>query len=89
MGLVGDPDQGRDADPLQDRHHRQRHRAFQPAVFIVASIITRGIRFYLVAGLLYRYGEPIRAFIERRLTLVTTLFVVALVGGFVVIKYVI
>jgi hypothetical protein len=43
----------------------------------------------LVAGLLYWYGEPIRAFIERRLTLVTTIFVVALVGGFVVIKYVI
>ena len=62
---------------------------FSLPVFIVASIITRGIRFYLVAGLLYRYGEPIRAFIERRLTLVTTLFVVALVGGFVVIKYVI
>ncbi len=62
---------------------------FSLPVFIVASIVTRGIRFYLVAGLLYWFGEPIRAFIERRLTLVTTLFVVALVGGFVVIKYVI
>ena len=62
---------------------------FSLPVFIVASIITRGIRFYLVAGLLYWFGEPIRAFIERRLTLVTTVFVVALVGGFVVIKYVI
>lgn len=60
---------------------------FSFPVFIIASVITRGIRFYLVAGLLYWYGEPIRAFIERRLTLVTTLFVVALVGGFVVIKY--
>jgi membrane protein YqaA with SNARE-associated domain len=62
---------------------------FSLPVFIVASVITRGIRFYLVAGLLYRFGEPIRAFIERRLTLVTSAFVVALVGGFVVIKYVI
>ena len=61
---------------------------FSLPIFIVASIITRGIRFYLVAGLLYWYGEPIRAFIERRLTLVTTVFVVALVGGFVAIKYV-
>ena len=61
---------------------------FSLPVFIVASIVTRGIRFYLVAGLLYWKGEPIRAFIERRLTLVTTLFVVCLVGGFIVIKYI-
>lgn len=61
---------------------------FSLPVFIIASIVTRGIRFYLVAGLLYWFGEPIRAFIERRLTLVTTLFVVALVGGFIVIKYI-
>ncbi len=61
---------------------------FSLPIFIVASIVTRGIRFYLVAGLLYWKGEPIRAFIERRLTLVTTLFVVCLVGGFIVIKYI-
>lgn len=62
---------------------------FSLPVFIAASIVTRGVRFYLVAGLLYWFGEPIRAFIEKRLTLVTTLFVVALVGGFIVIKYVV
>jgi len=55
--------------------------------FILASIATRGLRFFLVAGLLYRFGEPIRDFIERRLTLVTTGFVVLLVGGFVALKY--
>jgi membrane protein YqaA with SNARE-associated domain len=57
--------------------------------FVVLSLITRGIRFFLVAGLLYRFGEPVREFVERRLTLVTTLFVIALVGGFVVLRYVI
>jgi membrane protein YqaA with SNARE-associated domain len=62
---------------------------FSLPIFIAASIVTRGIRFYLVAGLLYWFGEPIRAFIEKRLTLVTTLFVVCLVGGFIVIKYVV
>ena len=62
---------------------------FSLPIFIAASIVTRGIRFYLVAGLLYWYGEPIRAFIEKRLTLVTTLFVVCLAGGFIVIKYVV
>lgn len=55
--------------------------------FIFASIIARAMRFYLVAGLLYFFGEPIRDFIERRLTLVTTVFVVLLVGGFVAVKY--
>ena len=55
--------------------------------FIGASIIARAMRFYLVAGLLYFFGEPIRDFIEKRLTLVTTLFVVLLVGGFVAVKY--
>ncbi len=47
-----------------------------------------GARFFLIAALLYRYGEPIRIFIERRLTLVTSLFVLALVGGFVALKFV-
>jgi membrane protein DedA with SNARE-associated domain len=55
--------------------------------FIGASIIARAMRFYLVAGLLYFFGQPIREFIERRLALVTTVFVVVLVGGFVAIRY--
>jgi hypothetical protein len=46
------------------------------------------MRFYLVAALLFWFGPPIRDFIERRLSLVTTLFVVLLVGGFVAIRYV-
>ena len=55
--------------------------------FIIASIISRAMRFFLVAGLLYFYGEPIRKFIEERLTLVTTVAVVVLIGGFVAVKY--
>lgn len=58
-------------------------------VFIVASLVARGLRFGIVAGLLYFFGEPIRDFIEKRLGLVFTVFVVLLVGGFVAIKYVI
>ncbi|HEX5959390.1 MAG TPA: YqaA family protein [Hyphomicrobiaceae bacterium] len=61
--------------------------AFNFWVFVAASIITRGARFFLVAGLLYWFGDPIREFIEKRLTLVTTVFVVSLVAGFVIIKY--
>jgi membrane protein YqaA with SNARE-associated domain len=55
--------------------------------FMLASVITRAMRFFLVAGLLYFFGEPIRAFIEKRLTLVTTVFLVLLVGGFVAVRY--
>ena len=54
--------------------------------FVAASIVSRSLRFFLVAGLLRWFGEPIRDFIERRLTLVTTLFLALLVGGFVLIK---
>jgi membrane protein YqaA with SNARE-associated domain len=61
--------------------------AFDFWVFAAASILTRGARFYLVAALLKYFGPPIRDFVERRLTLVTTIFVVGLVGGFVVVKY--
>jgi membrane protein YqaA with SNARE-associated domain len=56
--------------------------------FILASIVARAMRFYLVAALLYWFGEPIRDFIEKRLSFVTTAFLVLLVGGFVAIKYV-
>ena len=55
--------------------------------FIGASIIARAMRFYLVAGLLYYFGEPIRDFIEKRLTLVTTVGVILLVSGFIAVKY--
>jgi membrane protein YqaA with SNARE-associated domain len=55
--------------------------------FIAASIVARAMRFYLVAALLYYFGEPIRDFIEKRLALVTTVFVLVLVGGFVAVKY--
>ena len=55
--------------------------------FTIASLISRSLRFYLVAGLLWQFGPPIRNFVEKRLGLVTTLFVVVLVGGFVAIEY--
>lgn len=56
-------------------------------VFIIASVVARGSRFFLVAWLLRRYGAPIRVFIEQRLVLMFTLFIVLLVGGFVAVGY--
>ena len=60
---------------------------FDLFTFVWASILTRGIRFFAVSALLWKFGEPIRAFIEKRLTLVTWLFLIALVGGFVAFRY--
>ncbi|HSG95344.1 MAG TPA: YqaA family protein [Afifellaceae bacterium] len=56
-------------------------------VFIIASLIARAIRFFAVAGLLYVFGPPIRAFIEKRLGLVFTVALGLLLGGFIVVKY--
>ena len=61
---------------------------FSLAPFVLASIVTRGFRFFLVAGLLHRFGQPIQDFIERRLTLVTTAFLAIVIGGFVALKYI-
>ena len=60
---------------------------FNLVTFTIASIISRSLRFFLLAALLWWFGEPVRLFIERRLTLVTSVFVVLLVGGFVALRY--
>ncbi|GAA6149671.1 YqaA family protein [Pseudooceanicola nitratireducens] len=57
------------------------------ATFIVTSIIARGLRFFIVAGLLFYFGPPVRSFIEKRLGLVFTIFFLALLGGFAVIRF--
>lgn len=62
--------------------------AFSFPVFMLASVVTRGARFFLVATLLRFYGDPVRDFIDRRLTLVTTLLLVGIVGGFIILKYI-
>lgn len=56
-------------------------------LFIVLSIITRGLRFFIVAELLRHFGEPIRDFIEKRLTLVTTAFLLVVIVGFLLARY--
>lgn len=55
-------------------------------MFIVASAVSRSARFFLVAWLLHRYGEPIRTFIDKRFNLLAIAFTALLIGGFVLIK---
>ncbi len=56
------------------------------AVFTVASILARGLRFFLIAWLLKTYGEKMRLFIEKNLGWLSVLFLVLLIGGFALIK---
>jgi len=56
------------------------------ATFVATSILARGLRFFIVAALLWRFGAPIRTFIEKRLGLMFTLFLVLLFGGFMAVK---
>ena len=55
-------------------------------VFLVSAIISRSLRFFAVAALLYFFGSPIRNFIERRLGLVFTLFVAILIVGLLAVQ---
>ena len=57
-------------------------------IFIVSSIAARAMRFYLVAGLLWKFGAPIQAFIEKYLGWVTLGFLAILIGGFVAVAYI-
>lgn len=61
--------------------------ALNLGTFIAASVAARGLRFFLVATLLYWLGEPIRTFIEKYLGILTVVFMVCLIGGFVAVRY--
>ena len=56
-------------------------------VFTVASALSRGLRFFLVAGLLWYFGNHVRIFIEKNLGVLTTTFFILLFGGFMIIKF--
>lgn len=60
-----------------------------PASFALASVVGRGARFFLVAILLWKFGAPIQAFVEKRLGLLTLVFCALLVAGVVVVKFLI
>lgn len=59
---------------------------FDLTQFTFASFVARAMRFFLVAALLWKFGPPIRDFVEKRLTLVMTVTVVLIVAGFLVVK---
>ena len=56
-------------------------------VFVLASVVSRSARFFLVGGLIYIFGPKIQAFIDRYFNILATVFVVLLIVGFIAIKY--
>jgi membrane protein YqaA with SNARE-associated domain len=56
-------------------------------VFVLASMVSRSARFFLVAGLIYLFGPRIQSFIDRYFNTLAVTFTVLLVGSFVLIKY--
>jgi membrane protein YqaA with SNARE-associated domain len=61
---------------------------FNFGIFVVTALITRAARFFLIAALINRFGAPIQDFIEKRLNLVATAFLVLLVAGFAAVTLV-
>jgi membrane protein DedA with SNARE-associated domain len=59
------------------------------AMFTVASIVSRGLRFFLIAWLIRRFGPPIKVFIDKYFNLLAIVFTVLLIGTFVLVKYLI
>ncbi len=56
-------------------------------VFMIASLLARGLRFFLISFLLFKWGKPMQAFIEKNLGWLSILFFILLVGGFYLVKY--
>ncbi|MCH8170469.1 MAG: DedA family protein [Bacteroidetes bacterium] len=56
-------------------------------LFMIASIIGRGARFFLVSALIWKYGPPIKSFIDKYFNLLAILFTILLIGGFVLINF--
>lgn len=61
--------------------------AFNFPLFVLLAAITRAARFFIIAALLKRFGEPVQAFIEERLNLFAWGFLILLIGGFAAVAY--
>jgi membrane protein YqaA with SNARE-associated domain len=57
-------------------------------VFVLASLVSRSARFFIVAGLIYKFGAPIKVFIEKYFNILSIVFIVLLFAGFILVKYI-
>ncbi len=56
--------------------------ALDPVIFVLSAIVARALRFFIVCSLLWKFGEPIKAFIEKRLGILVALGTLLLIAGF-------
>ncbi|MHA3980566.1 YqaA family protein [Halovulum sp. GXIMD14794] len=56
-------------------------------VFMVASLLARGFIFFLLAAILWKFGPPVKEFVEKRFALVTTAAFALILGGFALVRY--
>lgn len=52
------------------------------AMFLLASLVSRGLRFFLIAALIWKFGAPIKKFIDKYFNLLAIVFTVLLIGSF-------
>ncbi|MEN8198570.1 MAG: DedA family protein [Thermodesulfobacteriota bacterium] len=55
-------------------------------IFLVASVAARGLRFFVVAWFLHKWGEPAKRFLDRYFNLLCIIFILLLIGGFALVK---
>ena len=74
--------------PLPYKHFAITAGAFKInfVTFILVSIVSRSARFFLVAAFIYKFGAPVRHFIERYFNLLSIVFFILLIGGFLVMR---
>ena len=58
-------------------------------LFVIASTLSRSARFFLLSALIWKFGEPMRNFIDKYFNLLAIIFMTLLIGSFVLIKYII
>ncbi|WP_068859482.1 YqaA family protein [Thermodesulfovibrio sp. 1176] len=57
-------------------------------IFVFMSVISRGARFFILSSLIYKFGFPIRAFIDKYFNLLTWIFIVVVICVFLLVKYI-
>jgi membrane protein YqaA with SNARE-associated domain len=55
--------------------------------FVLVSIVSRSARFFLVAAIIWKFGKPVKAYIDKYFNAITIIFMILLIGGFVLIRY--
>jgi len=55
--------------------------------FLMASLVSRSARFFLVAAFIWKFGAPVKHYIDKYFNVITIVFMILLIGGFILIKY--